>query len=199
MSSQAKVRGKNVEALMGCIIKGSSTLPPKIELMINGRNMDGDEIRETLTDMLEPFELADQARGRWQTAINARDATIPAVKKLLFGLVAALTLFYDGDAEALGHFGISPPAPQRTLTSEEKAARARKSRATRDMRGTKGKRQKAAIKAIGDFSLPAPAAPAKAPAKAPANGVNVIAPTAANPVAPAVSGTATPTNGVTRS
>lgn len=58
---------------------------------------------------------------------------------------AAFTLLGSTNPE-LEKFGFKPEKARRKLTGEELAVRAAKSRATREKRGTKGKRQKEAVK-----------------------------------------------------
>jgi hypothetical protein len=71
--------------------------------------------------------------------------------------------------QQLADFGMQPPKARKPLTSEQLAARAAKSAATRQARGTAGKKQKAAVKGnvtgvdITPVTAPAPATPATAP------------------------------------
>jgi hypothetical protein len=58
---------------------------------------------------------------------------------------AWLIAFYGPSSPTLADFGIAPKKPRRALTTEQQTVKVQKLRATREARGTLGKREKAGI------------------------------------------------------
>jgi hypothetical protein len=128
------------------------------------------QILAELSDALAAYAELDahrraarQALLQIETAAAANRRLAQQLKDLLLGY------FGRGDAR-LGQFGMALRAGPRPLTSEAMVLRAQRVRDTRALRHTMGKRQKAAIKGEGTYSLtvhsgdvqptaPAPTAP----------------------------------------
>jgi hypothetical protein len=100
-----------------------------------------------------------------------------------------LTAFANS-AQMLADFGVTPPKARTPMTSEQLAARAAKSLATRKARGTTSKKQKLAVKGnvTGVNITPVTASTGTAPA-APVPPVTPASPPA-QPVSTATNGTA---------
>jgi hypothetical protein len=136
------------------VLAGKPTTPGALEAIFQG-DIDAHKALEAVeADLKEKRAAAKAARA---AALQAR-ADIKAYILGNFGAqaVAMLTAF-----------GFPPPKPKGARTVAAKAKAVAQSKATRTMRGTKGKRQKAAIKAplVAPPAPPAPAPGSTTPAK----------------------------------
>ncbi len=96
--------------------------------------------------LIDAIHQVNAAQASGKVAVATMESTHAEVDQVFLALKRALLNMFGPDAETLADFGLEPrkaPAPK---TSEEKAAAAAKMRATREARGTKGKKQKLAIK-----------------------------------------------------
>lgn len=100
---------------------------------------------------------AVQVRTKAEATVHPRVANIIAAIKGMLGPT-------NPNLEPL--YGIAPDKEAAPLTTEKQAVKNAKAVATRLARGTKGKKQKAAIKGVVLAPAPAPAAPPAAPAAA---------------------------------
>ena len=124
-----------------------------------------------------------ETRGTFSAQLSTFHQQYTVLKNLLIG-------YFGAGSPQLAKFGLKPRAKARTLTPEQQVARKVRSKATRELRGTLGSREKQAVVFNGTVSVsatPVPAAgaatgSATTPAAVPAASV---APAAA-PVVPAV-------------
>jgi len=138
-------------------------------------------LEQLIQSRIDAANAAVNARANWLHA----SATYKALNAQVTPVVRALRQYainaFGQNSPTLADFGFTAPK-KATLTPDQKAAKALKAKATREARGTKGKKQKAAIKGTVPTT-----APATAPSPAPA-------PTTAAPsVTAAPTGTATAT------
>jgi len=140
-----------------------SVLPAKFSFPVDGKTYDGPGLIALLEKINQPFADVDSAKRKWDDAVAAREAATPEAKRVAEIVAKGLEFFFAGNSEALAKLGVEPTKARRQLTLEEKVAKAAKAQATRALRGTKGPRQKAAIKATGPLPAPAPA-PSATPA-----------------------------------
>jgi hypothetical protein len=119
------------------------------------------------------INAAEALRKQWTDAVLAAHQA-QALAETLYELLRNFVIAQFGkQANAvLGDFGMPVPKPKAPRTAAEKAASAAKSKATREMRGTLGKKQKQKVKGTievpnpelsGNATTTAPATPATAP------------------------------------
>jgi hypothetical protein len=105
---------------------------------------------------------AQTTKITWQASVKANRDLRAQSRTFVAGLGKFLLAFYQGDDESLADFGL---AERKTpvVTPKTRVEAAAKAKATREARGTKGKKQRLAIKG-------APATPAAPASPAPATG-----------------------------
>ncbi|MBS2032286.1 MAG: hypothetical protein JST54_30580 [Deltaproteobacteria bacterium] len=197
MATWLKVQGMSVEQMLVKLASGmEGSFPSGSTLNVKGQAYKGPAFAAKLKTMLAAYQKVATARVAYNDAVATRDKAEPDAAELARATVTALINFFDGDRVKLAAFGITPPAPRTSGTLEKKLAAKAKRAATRKARGTMGKKQKAEIKATGDFTVSvtatAPAADASPPA--PPEAAPIAGPVITAVPAPAP---ASATNGVT--
>lgn len=144
-------------------------------------------LEQLIQSRIDAANAVVNGRATWVHA----SATYKALNVQVTQVVRALRQYtinaFGQDSPTLADFGFTPPKKV-TLSPAQKTARALKAKATREARGTKGKKQKAGIKGTVPTTAPA-TAPLAAPAPAAAAPSVTAAPT----------GTATATGATTAS
>jgi hypothetical protein len=74
-------------------------------------------------------------------------AQLPEARRFFDVLTASVTNYFGKGSPQLAQFGLQPRKPRKALTSSQLAIKAAKSNVTRELRGTKGKKAKAPLKA----------------------------------------------------
>jgi hypothetical protein len=135
---------------------------------------------------------AKDARLAAETAEKQVGPIVTAYKRIVVAAFASAT-------QTLADFGLTPPKARTPLTTEQKAARAAKAKATRLARGTTSKKQKLTVKGnVTGITVTPVTAPTAAPTTtvAPASPVTPPSPASpAQPVTTASSATAAPAGG----
>jgi hypothetical protein len=158
-------------ASLRSIIAGTQKHTPNGSLTFGNATYAATTLVQTLQSPLDAMAAHDAAVAQAKDLLLAlRDSTAkvgPVYRAYKRYLVATY-----GDATlTLADYGLKPLKAKGPLTVEQKAAAAAQAKATRAARGTKGKKQKAAIKgtvtkpATTVATPPAAPAPATAPAK----------------------------------
>jgi hypothetical protein len=111
---------------------------------------------KVLQDEIDTADATLTAEGAFHKAVAAETAAMTLGEPVFRALRAFVLNLFKGQTDVLGDFGITEIARQ-VPTAATKAAAALKAKATREARGTGGKRQKAKITAT------APAAAAATP------------------------------------
>jgi hypothetical protein len=111
---------------------------------------------KVLQDEIDTASATLVAEGVFHKAVAAEQAAMAAGEPVFRALRAFVLNLFEGQTDVLADFGITVVARQ-VPSAATKAAAALKAKATREARGTGGKRQKAKIKAT------APAAAATTP------------------------------------
>ncbi len=124
-------------------------------IVVNGEKTKASELLAMLEQRIEANKPVAPAKAAWTACVNEEQRVVSETDPSVTGLLAYLRLMYAGSPEVLADFGIVPKQ-RRELTSAEKAERAAKARATRRLRNTLGKRQKAHIVAPGAVPNAAP-------------------------------------------
>ncbi|HEY8090503.1 MAG TPA: hypothetical protein VIF09_21730 [Polyangiaceae bacterium] len=123
---------------------------------IAGQQVKPADVIQVLQNRILTAKAANAAKASLNAASTTAKTQITGSRALVKAVKQALRLMFANDVNLLATFGLSPakvPAP----TPATKVAAAAKAKATRTARGTKGKKQAAAIKA------PPAATPAQTP------------------------------------
>jgi hypothetical protein len=167
MSSTSKIQKM---ALVRAMLAGLLKHFAGKTLTLNGAEVQVADVTTTLNGYEPQVTATAAAETAWKAQVQAEDTMeTTVVDPLMLALGNAVRAAFGVSSPTLNDFGVAPRKP-RVRTAEEKAASAAKSKATRALRNTMGKRQKAAIHA--------PAAPAPAPTEStPAPETPALAPT----------------------
>ncbi len=137
-----------------------------------------------LQEYLGTYAAMDtHATGLRQMRLQARDELADS-EKYYAALRSALRSFFGDESPQLAQFGLKPKKTPTPLTSEERAVRVAKARATRALRGTKGSVQLQGIKS-GPLQFMAPVAVTSAASEP--SGAPVASPALVDPTASAAS------------
>jgi hypothetical protein len=140
--SRITVRDRCRTAIAG-IDKHLSSEP---SLTLDGESFTPTALKAKFQDLINAADATDAAKGHWSDAVQAEHLLQIAVLALLLALKSLVLLKFGKKAGAVqADFGFSP-RKQAQKTVDEKALAAAKARATREKRGTLGKKQKKNIK-----------------------------------------------------
>ncbi|MGO8993448.1 MAG: hypothetical protein ACLQVI_08965 [Polyangiaceae bacterium] len=145
-------------------------------LTLNGVSYKAKDLQKTLQAHVDASSAADALEAKWRTAVATANAKAATVAGLLPALRAHLISEYGGSSQTVADFGFTPK--KRTTTVDAQALGVARRAATRQARGTKGKKQKAAI--VGVVQPAASTAPAEAPKPATGTGTGTTPPAAAS-------------------
>ncbi len=101
------------------------------------------------------------ARAAAKVTVDTENAKLPPLVALFNAIVAFIFANFGADAPALAEFGLEPHKARKPITAEEKAAAAKKRKATRQAKGEVA--AKAATPTPEPNAQPAPAAPVTPP------------------------------------
>jgi hypothetical protein len=99
-----------------------------------------------LQSLADAIAGADTAHAGTKDAVATLRAARAKVGPVLLAYRRQLLGMFSNAAQTLADFGVQPPKARTPLTSEKKAAAAAKRKATRQARGTVGKKKKLAVK-----------------------------------------------------
>ena len=160
----------------------------KTVMQVNGQPMKLADVTGIYQACIDTRAELIKQRAAFEKALEARDSAEVARQATDKGLKAWVTGAYGAESQEALEFGFLTPKVG-AKSAETKATAVLKSQATREARGTKGKRQKEKIKG----TIVAPAAPAvpaiTTPAAAPAASV-LATPNGAPTSAPSSNGVA---------
>jgi hypothetical protein len=174
------------------LIKGLQTYFTTSSMTVASQTYTGPEAVTFLQSLLTPSAAVSASKAAWHQAVLANAAAESQNGAIAREMRDAIALAYSNAPATLAVFGLTPRKKPTPLTTAARAAAAAKAKATREARGTKGSKQKAAI--TGNVSgvtitpVLIPSAPATAPASA---ATSTGAPVPATPVATVATGGAT--------
>jgi hypothetical protein len=135
-------------------------------------------LEQLIQSRIDAANAVANAKANWHDAMATYDALNTKVTEVVRGLRQYVINAFGQNSPVLADFGFTPPK-KATLTPEQKVAKAAKAKATREARGTMGKKQKALIK--GTVSTTAPATSPAAPAPTPAHAATPVPPVVTAP------------------
>ncbi|HZU96621.1 MAG TPA: hypothetical protein VFF73_08025 [Planctomycetota bacterium] len=129
---------RNIQSGIGAVLTAGKTLP------LHGANLDATALGQVVANALAPYESVTNDRQDLRVSVANRRSRETSTKELIKEIQAAcLTTFGEASSEYQS-FGFMP-RKKAALTSEQQALKHERALATRQARGTKGKRQKASI------------------------------------------------------
>ncbi len=132
-----------------------ANLPAGTTLTLNGAAVKQPAIDTTLQGWITIFKAVDTAKAAYKDAVNARLAITVAARTYYKALKAAIKLQFGAQSPLLASFGITADKPH-VATTQQKMVAAAKRAQTRTVRGTKGKKQKAAVTVVGNPPVTVP-------------------------------------------
>jgi hypothetical protein len=127
-------------------------LPSGSAIVVNGQSISQASILTTLQAVLALYGNVDTTVQAEKSSRLVLQAALPVAHQFLVALKAALVGYFGKGNPALVAFGYSASKP-RQLTAEQITARTAKAKATRELRGTLGSRQKLAVKFQGQVQV----------------------------------------------
>jgi hypothetical protein len=136
-----------LEVKLGAIAKGIQTLlQPGTTYVVSGSTMTGAAMAQLIVAWLAAFSAHEAAVSQETTTLKARKAIEPQARAFCEGFYAFCVNQYGADSVTLKQFGFTPKKPRAKLTSQQQVIASAKATATRQERGTLGKKQKQAVK-----------------------------------------------------
>ena len=118
-------------------------------LLVGGVTYTVADLEKKVAEVAKPWKDVRAAHAVIRAAMASREADERAALSFLSDLRSAIVTLLGRKNEELTRFGLTPEKARRQLTPAELVVRAEKARLTRELRGTKGKRQKEALRADG--------------------------------------------------
>ena len=156
MAVNLQFAGINVEQFLEATHKGiQQNMGDTETMMIEGHALAKPAVLLLIESKLQLYGDVRTARQVVDDKVNVREAGEADAQKLAASIDAGIGATWGADPIVKAKYGVPMPAAPRQLTAAEKFKRTQKAKATRIMRGTMGKRQKAGVKAKGDVTVTA--------------------------------------------
>jgi len=172
MSDISNNNGAFIAAMKALLAGMATTLPANVtQVVAEGEVSSITDITNEVNGYITLYQAADDAAVVLHTAVQAREAIAPKATARYAALRNAFKSMIGKKSPNLTKVGITPDKTPAPPTLEKKKASATKGAATRTARGTKGKKQLAAIH--GEVTPPTPTTPptpATPPQTAPKTG-----------------------------
>ena len=139
---------KEVATIAGAL----GNIPDGSSVLVAGQSTPKSSIQSALAAIELLFGNVDAGVQALKQERLALEAALPGARQFIDNLKAGLVAAFGKGNPVLASFGLGGKK-RRQLTVEEKTASKAKARKTRELRGTGGKRQKAAIKFIGKVDV----------------------------------------------
>ena len=117
-----------------------------VPMLIATETYSNAEVMAVVNVVLASAQSVATTKGAAHDALVADQIVQKKYAQFIKELKQVIGVAFSTSATTLSEFGMKPRKPRTPLTNEERAVADAKGRATRAARGTKGKRQKAAIK-----------------------------------------------------
>jgi hypothetical protein len=180
------------------VISGiTNDLAPSVtSFVIGGSVMTKAQVLAQLSQILGVLTDVSTAKAAYEAALAARKGAMVSDKTFYANLVMALKQLIGANPSQLAAFGILPPKQKAKPTATQMAIAKAKAKATRALRGTKGKKQRQEITLHGQPTLtvlgpdgqPLPTADTTGPGSIPAPVVPAVPAAPVAPVAPVTPG-----------
>jgi hypothetical protein len=139
---------KGIELKADTAIQGLQTAVPAgvTQILVGKVTYQLPDLVKYAQQMVQPWKTIRTAHATIRQEIAARPVDKKNLEGFLADLKIAMSAVLGRDSQVLTQFGFKPQKPTKALTPEQKVTRAAKARLTRALRGTKGSKQKAAIR-----------------------------------------------------
>ncbi len=154
MSSTAKPTKAAALAHVQALIAGTQKHFPSVTLTFGNASIASATLVTLFQSLADALTALDAAEASAKDAMAGLRATQAKVGPSIKAFESFVRATFGSATQTLADFGMQPPKARTPLTSEQKAAKALKVRATRKLLGTKGSKQKAAVKATVEAPAP---------------------------------------------
>ncbi len=127
-----------------------ANLAANVTLMVEGKPMTQAQLHTSLQSAIAVFKLPGAIYEQFKAAVATRLGITVATRAQQKDIKNAIKLQFGSQSPLLASFGIPTDKPIPEATSAQKMVAAVKRSQTRKVRGTKGKKQAAAIKVVGN-------------------------------------------------
>jgi hypothetical protein len=141
MTTPAQTRISKLQQL----IAGLPKVAPNMVIPYGTQTYDTAQLVAALQAVVDAETAVASARAALKAAIQAKRDMQAQSGAMVSQVKQVMRMLLSGAEPALVELGLTPLRAPRALTAEAKVARAAKAKATREARGTKSKKQKAAI------------------------------------------------------
>jgi len=189
MSSTTSTKTKAAAlAHVQAIIAGTTKHFPNGSFTIGGTAYTSASLVQVFQGLANAMTARNAAEAGAKDAVAAEHATQTQVGPILLAYKRLVVAAFGNAAQTLADFGLTPPKARTPMTTEQRATRAAKAKATRVARGTTSKKQKLAVKGNVTGVTVTPVTSPTA-AKSPATPVAPVTPASptAQPVSTALS------------
>jgi hypothetical protein len=181
------------------IIAGATKHLPNGSFTIGGATYTTASLIQVFQGLVNAMTTRDAAQSSAKDAVATERATQKQVGPILLAFKHLVLVTFAGATQTLADFGLTPPKARTPLTTEQRAARAAKAKATRTARGTTSRKKKLVIKGnvtgvtVTPITTPTAATPPASPVPpvTPATPPVQLASTASSAPAAQPGGTAT--------
>ena len=119
--------------------------PTASTLTVGGATVTTAQIQTQLQTLVSLRADVNVARANLQAKLHTEDTTAPPIAAFIVQLVAFVRGTFGATPDVLADFGLTPRKAKTPLTTKQQVTANAKNAATREARGTKGKREKLAI------------------------------------------------------
>ena len=130
----------------------AKVLPATTVLQLDGQSVKVSDFLTSLDSALATFAATNAAKAALKQTQTDRTQKVATVEAQVGDLKTYLVSLWGKGSPQLAAFGFTPKA-RTPLTSEQKALRAAKAKLTRNVRGTKGSKQKLGVTVQGQPGL----------------------------------------------
>ncbi len=130
----------------------AKVLPATTELQLNGQSVKVSDFLTSLDNALATFAATNAAKAALKQAQSDRTQKVAPVELQVAYLKTYLVSIWGKGSPQLASFGFTPKA-RTPLTSQQLALKAAKAKLTRNVRGTKGSKQKLGVTVQGQPGL----------------------------------------------
>jgi hypothetical protein len=193
---------KGLRARLSAMAQGWATVfPSDVTLPSADGGYSAAAVVSQLSSWLSMYAAVDSTETAWRAAVAGLAAAEPSLRAELLQLKTAVLVYFGNTSPQLTQFGIAPKKARAKLSGAKLAVRAARATETRQIRGTRGAKQKAALgKSSGPLvSQVVPAAATASVTEAVPASTAVAAPVASPPAVTAASAVAPAPAGSTSS
>jgi hypothetical protein len=127
------------------LVAGIQKNAPNLILTIGSQSYTSPQIVTVLQSLVSSSTTVATAKSAWHDAVLANQKVEKQCAPLVSELRQMIELMFSNSESTLAEFGLTPRRARKPMTTEQRAARAAKAKATREARGTTGKAQKAKL------------------------------------------------------